>query len=126
MQKRRKRSCNQIDNNMERLSLSIYLMVLLFIIHSNLDGANAAKLKSDKLCSQCFNCESRQCPASEAYPHMTAFGDTLIAGALQSDFVDSNDRGVYLVPDIKGGESEEYNAYFGWKSTSDSASGYHR
>jgi hypothetical protein len=41
---------------------------------------------------------------------MTAFDDTLIAGALQSDYVDANDRGVYSVPDIKGGTSSKYNA----------------
>jgi len=57
---------------------------------------------------------------------MTAFDDTLIAGALQSDYVDLHDKGVYSVPNVKGGESTKYNAYFGWKSTSGSASGYHR
>lgn len=57
---------------------------------------------------------------------MTAFDDTLIAGALQSDYVDLNDKGIYSVPDIKGGQSAKLNAYFGWKSTSGSASGYHR
>lgn len=123
---KKKKFVVKIDNNMEKLRLSLSFMILLFIFHSKFDGANAAKLNSDKLCSQCSNCESKQCPASEAYPHMTAFDNTLIAGALQSDFVDSYDRAVYSVPDIKGGESEEYNAYFGWKSTSGSASGYHR
>ena len=43
---------------------------------------------------------------------MTAFDDTLIAGALQSDYVDANDRGVYAVPDINGGTYSKYNAYF--------------
>lgn len=57
---------------------------------------------------------------------MTAFDDTLIAGALQSDYVDLHDKGVYSVPNVNGGESTKYNAYFGWKSTSGSASGYHR
>ncbi|KAJ6366677.1 hypothetical protein OIU77_003123 [Salix suchowensis] len=57
---------------------------------------------------------------------MIAFDDTLIAGALQSNYVDANDRGVYSVPDIKGGTSSKYNAYFGWESTSGSASGFHR
>lgn len=57
---------------------------------------------------------------------MTAYDDTLIAGALQSDYVNSDDRGVYSVPDIKGGESNKYNAYFGWNSSSGSATGYHR
>lgn len=125
-EKREKKKFSRIDNNMERLRVSLYLMIVLSIFHTNFDGANATKLKSDKLCSQCSNCESKQCPASEAYPHMTAFDNTLIAAALQSDFVNSDDRGVYSVPDIKGGESEEYNAYFGWKSTSGSTSGYHR
>lgn len=86
-------------------------------------------LRSDGLCRQCSKCDTisdHQCPGSEAYPHMTAFDDTLIAGALQSDFVGFNDRGVYSVPNIKGGDSTTHNAYFGWKSTSGSASGYHR
>ncbi|WCJ21805.1 hypothetical protein M5689_003931 [Euphorbia peplus] len=83
-------------------------------------------LKSEQLCSQCSKCDTKQCPASDAYPHMTAFDDTLISGALQSDFVAANDRGVYSVPDIKGGSSSKHNAYFGWDSTSGSASGYHR
>lgn len=59
-------------------------------------------------------------------PHMTAYDNTLIAGALQSDYVDAKDRGVYSVPNIVGGESTKYNAYFGWQSTSGAASGYHR
>ncbi|KAA8532186.1 hypothetical protein F0562_006672 [Nyssa sinensis] len=83
-------------------------------------------LKSKRLCSECSKCDTSTCPESEAYPHMTAWDDTLIAGALQSDYVDSKDRGIYSVPNIKGGESEKYNAYYGWESTSGSASGYHR
>ena len=46
---------------------------------------------------------------------MTAFDDSLIAAALQSDYVASNDTAIYSVPNIKGGESTEYNAYYGWK-----------
>lgn len=57
---------------------------------------------------------------------MTAFDNTLIAGALQSDFVELGDSGVYSVPNIVGGETEGFNSYFGWKSTSGEASGYHR
>uniref|UniRef100_A0A7N0V5Y0 Uncharacterized protein n=1 Tax=Kalanchoe fedtschenkoi TaxID=63787 RepID=A0A7N0V5Y0_KALFE len=41
-------------------------------------------------------------------------------------YVELGDRGVYSVPNIVGGESEEFNSYFGWKSTSGAASGYHR
>lgn len=109
----------------KHLCSSLCLLLFLFLFPHNF--AYSAKLKSDKLCSQCSTCESsKRCPATEAYPHMTGFDDTLIAGALQSDFVDPDDRGVYSVPNIKGGESKEYNAYFGWKSTSGSASGYHR
>ncbi|KAH7560597.1 hypothetical protein JRO89_XS10G0051300 [Xanthoceras sorbifolium] len=104
--------------------LLLCLLVVQFVIHTHFDGVRA--LKSDKLCSLCSKCDSSKCPASEAYPHMTAFDDRLIAGALQSDYVDSNDRGVYSVPDVKGSESEKYNSYFGWKSTSGSSSGYHR
>ena len=57
---------------------------------------------------------------------MTAFDNTVIAGALQSDYVDFNDRGVYSVPNIIGGESTTFNAYYGWKSNSGSASGFYR
>ncbi|KAJ1391219.1 hypothetical protein SESBI_36783 [Sesbania bispinosa] len=57
---------------------------------------------------------------------MTAFDDTLISGALQSDFVSLNDTGVYSVPDIKGGGLKEHNAYYGWNISSGSVSGYHR
>ncbi|KAI9191444.1 hypothetical protein LWI28_008551 [Acer negundo] len=109
---------------MDRNYLLLCLLILFVIQYSHLDGVTA--LKSEKLCSMCSHCDSSQCPASEAYPHMTAFDDRLIAGALQSDYVDSNDRQLYSVPDVKGGQSEQYNAYFGWKSSSGSASGYHR
>ncbi|KAL5849216.1 hypothetical protein ACOSQ4_007229 [Xanthoceras sorbifolium] len=109
---------------MDRSYLLLCLLVLFAIQYSHLDGVRA--LKIDKLCSLCSKCESSKCPASEAYPHMTAFDDRLIAGAFQSDYVSPCDRGVYSVPDVKGGESKQYNAYFGWKSTSGSASGYHR
>lgn len=57
---------------------------------------------------------------------MTAWDNTLIAGALQSDYVEAQDKGVYSVPNIVGGTSQGHNAYFGWQSTSGSASGYHR
>ncbi|GFS46138.1 hypothetical protein Acr_00g0100350 [Actinidia rufa] len=105
----------------------VMAMTLAFVSGAGVGaGAGAGHLKSDKLCSQCSKRDTSTCPASEAYPHMTAFDDSLIAGALQSDYVDSKDRGIYSVPDVKGGESDEYNAYFGWESTSGSASGYHR
>ncbi|KAK6930409.1 hypothetical protein RJ641_004503 [Dillenia turbinata] len=107
---------------MDRYRISLSLLVLL-IVHANVASA---KLKSARLCSQCSKCDVRKCAGSEAYPHMTAWDDTLIAGALQSDYVDKNDRGVYSVPNIKGGESATFNAYYGWESTSGSASGYHR
>lgn len=107
---------------MDKNYLLLCLLVVLFGV--NFDGVRA--LKSDKLCRACSICDAAKCPPSESYPHMTAFDNRLIAGALQSDYVDSDDRRVYSVPDIKGGESVHYNAYFGWKSTSGSASGYHR
>jgi hypothetical protein len=107
------------------------LLILVITISSHayrvkVDGATAGDLKSDKLCSQCSKCYSTKCPPSEDYPHMTAYDDTIIAAALQSDYVESNDTGVYSVPNIKGGQSTDFNAYFGWKSASGSASGYHR
>lgn len=83
----------------------------------------SGNMKSPNLCSQCKACDTDTCPPSDAYPHMTAFDDSLIAGALQSDYVSSNDRGVYSVPNAKGGESTKNNSYFGWESTSGSASG---
>ncbi|KAL0359303.1 UNVERIFIED_CONTAM: hypothetical protein Sangu_0779700 [Sesamum angustifolium] len=61
----------------------------------------SGNMKSPHLCSQCKVCDTDTCPPSDAYPHMTAFDDTLIAGALQSDYVSSNDRGVYSVPNTK-------------------------
>lgn len=111
--------------NMAKNCIPIMWILVLAMTHAAVN-IGAADLKSDRLCRQCSKCDASKCPASEAFPHMTAFDDTLIAGALQSDFVDLNDRGVYSVPDIKGGESTTYNAYFGWKSTSGSASGFHR
>ncbi|KAJ4833639.1 hypothetical protein Tsubulata_001261 [Turnera subulata] len=96
-------------------------LFLLAMSQCSVDG-----LKSVKLCSQCSKCHTKSCPPSEAYPHMTAFDDTLIASALQSDFVGANATGVYSVPYFKGGTSAKYNDYFGWQSTSGSASGYHR
>ncbi|XP_020538061.2 uncharacterized protein LOC110010367 [Jatropha curcas] len=109
---------------MERYRISLWLLVLL--LGSTTNSSVIDDLKSDKLCRQCSKCDTKQCPASDAYPHMTAHDDTLIAGALQSDYVDANDTSVYSVPNIKGGTSAKYNAYFGWESTSGSASGYHR
>ncbi|KAJ7949869.1 50S ribosomal protein like [Quillaja saponaria] len=111
---------------MDRIWLSFCLLVLVLTQNALFSNADIA-LKSELLCSQCKNCDtSNQCPASESLPHVTAFDNTLIAGALQSDFVDLHDRGVYSVPNIKGGQSSQFNAYFGWNSTSGSASGYHR
>ncbi|XXG44595.1 hypothetical protein AAC387_Pa01g4355 [Persea americana] len=105
---------------------SFALGMLLFGL-VRIGDAKESKLTSPVLCSQCSACDVSQCPASETYPHMTAWDDSLIAGALQSDYVKAHDRGVYSVPDIKGGgQSEKYNSYFGWESTSGSASGYHR
>lgn len=108
---------------MAKNCLSLCLQLVLVI---TVNGGGGDDLKSDRLCRQCSKCDASECPPSEDYPHMTAFDDTLIAGSLQSDFVDLNDTGVYSVPNIKGGEPANYNAYFGWKSTSGSASGYHR
>ncbi|CAL5348155.1 unnamed protein product [Camellia sinensis] len=111
----------------------LYFGMLMLVMANTLLGfvavtaSGAGHLKSDGLRSQCSKCDtSSQCPASEAYPHMTGYDDSLIAGALQSDYVISKDTGIYLVPNIKGGESDKYNAYYGWESTSGSASGYHR
>ncbi|KAK6161527.1 hypothetical protein DH2020_004908 [Rehmannia glutinosa] len=101
------------------------LAIVLVVTQATIVCGNG-NMKSERLCSQCTACDTNKCPPSEAYPHMTAFDDSLIAGALQSDYVSSNDRGVYSVPDIKGGASTEKNSYFGWESTSGSASGYHR
>ncbi|GMP78943.1 hypothetical protein CsSME_00034685 [Camellia sinensis var. sinensis] len=93
----------------------LYFGMLMLVMANTLLGfvavtaSGAGHLKSDGLCSQCSKSDtSSQCPASEAYPHMTGYDDSLIAGALQSDY------------------SDKYNAYYGWESTSGSASGYHR
>ncbi|XP_057781240.1 uncharacterized protein LOC130999659 isoform X2 [Salvia miltiorrhiza] len=88
--------------------------------------ADAEHMKSGLLCSQCKACDTEKCPPSDAYPHMTAFDDSLIAGALQSDYIKYGDRGVYSVPNVIGGVSAKNNSYFGWESTSGSASGFHR
>ncbi|KAK4343898.1 hypothetical protein RND71_036992 [Anisodus tanguticus] len=101
------------------------LVFLLVLVMTCVISDATGELKR-KLCSQCSKCDTNICPPSEAYPHMTAFDDSLVAGALQSDYVSTNDRGVYSVPNIKGGDSEKYIAYYGWESTSGSASGYHR
>ncbi|KAL5998425.1 hypothetical protein ACLOJK_009365 [Asimina triloba] len=110
---------------MARTNLSLVLLALV-VTQCWTAHAKSLDLQSKLLCSQCEACDVRQCPASESYPHMTAWDDTLIAGALQSDYVKADDRGIYSVPNIKGGTSKDYNAYFGWESTSGSASGYHR
>lgn len=103
--------------------LTIQVIILaVTCVHAKSDKELTSKL----LCSQCSACNVSKCPASDAYPHLTAYDDSLIAGSLQSDFVSFKDRRVYAVSDIKGGESETYNAYYGWQSTSGSASGYHR
>lgn len=104
---------------------SLYLLALV-ICGSAVDSTGYVPLKSELLCRQCSKCDTSTCPPNEAYPHMTAWDNTLIAGALQSDYVATNDRGVYSVPNILGGKSANYNAYYGWQSTSGSASGYHR
>ncbi|KAK9162450.1 hypothetical protein Syun_003352 [Stephania yunnanensis] len=110
---------------MDRISFSLHIVVIVLVVFCSNVG-NAGKLNSEWLCSQCTKCDASQCPASEAYPHMTAWDDTLIAAALQSDYVDIRDRGIYSVPKMKGGQSHNFNSYYGWKSTSGSASGYHR
>ncbi|KAL8244566.1 hypothetical protein R6Q59_010824 [Mikania micrantha] len=116
---------------MDMLTRSMILINLALLLVTGHVGTSQTGplLESKMLCSQCSKCDhdmTKTCPPSEAYPHMTAFDNTLIAGALQSDYVNASDRGVYSVPNVVGGESAEYNAYFGWKSTSGSASGYHR
>ncbi|KAI8003963.1 hypothetical protein LOK49_LG08G01926 [Camellia lanceoleosa] len=97
----------------------LYFGMLMLVMANTLLGfvavtaSGAGHLKSDGLCSQCSKCDtSSQCPASEAYPHMTGYDDSLIASALQSDYVSSKDTGIYSVPNIKGGESDKYNAYY--------------
>ncbi|CAI9108243.1 OLC1v1007804C1 [Oldenlandia corymbosa var. corymbosa] len=105
---------------------NLRLLLLLLSVIFTFAAKGALGLKSELLCNQCSGCETIKCPPTESYPHMTAHDDSLIAGALQSDFVSSEDRGVYSVPDIKGGESSKYNTYYGWESTSGSVSGYHR
>lgn len=101
-------------------------LLMILVLVQTIATAFAEKLRSPKLCSQCSACTATRCPPSESYPHMTAWDDSLIAGALQSDFVPIHDRGVYAVPDVKGGSSDKYSSYFGWQSTSGSASGFHR
>ena len=88
---------------MARNCLSLCLVVLVIIIMAYENVSNV--LTSEKPCSQCSKCDTTKCPATEDFPHMTAFNDTLIVGALQFDFVDLSDRGVYFVPNVKGGES---------------------
>lgn len=123
----RERQRTKRHTNMERYYSCLSICLLLVLVTPIAHGATPVPhLKSVQLCNQCSKCDSSKCPPSESYPHMTAFDDTLIAGALQSDYVDLHDKGVYSVPDVKGGQSTKYNAYFGWKSTSGSASGYHR
>ncbi|KAJ8527585.1 hypothetical protein K7X08_015036 [Anisodus acutangulus] len=102
------------------------LVFLLVLVMTCVISDATGELKRKLLCSQCSKCDTNICPPSEAYPHMTAFDDSIVAGALQSDYVSTNDRGVYSVPNIKGSDSEKYIAYYGWESTSGSASGYHR
>ena len=118
-QQREKMATMNIDFRSFALGMLLFGLV-------RIGDAKESKLTSPVLCSQCSACDVSQCPASETYPHMTAWDDSLIAGALQSDYVKAHYRGVYSVPDIKGGQSEKYNSYFGWESTSGSASGYHR
>lgn len=102
--------------------------ILILLTTSYRCAGVAPALKSEKLCRQCNRCNTKSCPPGEAFPHTTAWDNTLIAGALQSDYVEAQDRGVYsvAVPNIVGGTSAEYKAYFGRQSTSGSASGYHR
>lgn len=100
--------------------------ILILLTTSYRCAGVAPALKSEKLCSQCTRCSTKSCHLGEAFLHTTAWDNTLIAGALQYDYVEAQDGGVYSVPNIVGGTSAEYNAYFGWQSTSGSASGYHR
>lgn len=103
------------------VSLAIALALVQAVVA---DGS--VRMKSELLCSQCKKCDTDKCPPSDSYPHMTAFDNSLIAGALQSDYVRYEDRGVYSVPNVEGGVSTNNRSYFGWESTSGSASGYHR
>lgn len=64
------------------VSLAIALALVQAVVA---DGS--VRMKSELLCSQCKNCDTDKCPPSDAYPHMTAFDNSLIAGALQSDYV---------------------------------------
>ncbi|KAL7123687.1 hypothetical protein ABFS83_07G111900 [Erythranthe nasuta] len=105
---------------MKNYYLSLAIIVLIVLQPATIVCGKGDGKKRDRLCSQCRACDTDKCPPSDAYPHMTAFDNTLIAGALQSDYVGSNDRGVYSVPVVVN------NTYFGWESTSGSASGYHR
>lgn len=122
------------EEHMDRIGISSKLIILinlalvLAIANAGTNTVPPFVLKSKKLCNACSKCDrnTKTCPPSDAYPHMTAFDDTLIAGALQSDYVEASDKGVYSVPNVLGGESANYNAYFGWESTSGSAFGYHR
>ncbi|CAN1286856.1 hypothetical protein LINPERPRIM_LOCUS19432 [Linum perenne] len=107
------------------LKKNILTLLCMFSTMALLSYPLADGLKSDHLCRQCATVESNECPSSSAFPHMTGFNNSLIAGALQSDLVNADDRGVYSVPNVKGGTSSNHNAYYGWQSTSGSGSGYH-
>ncbi|KAJ0972948.1 hypothetical protein J5N97_020907 [Dioscorea zingiberensis] len=108
------------------LTIQVLILTVICAIAASVHAKSDKILKSELLCSQCSACNVNKCPGSDAYPHMTAYDDSLIASSLQSDFVSMKDRRVYAVPNIKGGEPEDQNAYYGWQSTSGSASGYHR
>ncbi|KAL5716118.1 hypothetical protein ACHQM5_017849 [Ranunculus cassubicifolius] len=106
--------------------VSVFLVVILSVVVAYDSGpVDAQILKSTLLCNQCSKCDTTTCPGSEAYPHMTAWDNSLIAASLQHDSVELGDRGVYSVPNVVGGKGQG-NAYYGWESTSGAASGYHR
>lgn len=106
-----------------KLMMRRYWLSIIILASLSIQFCADAHLKSKKLCSQCSKCETSKWPPSDSYMHMTAFDTTLIAGALQSDFVELGDSGVYSVRNIVGGETEGFNAYYGWKSSSRAASG---
>lgn len=99
----------------------VFLVILLTFFSALIDAKHLKK--SELLCRQCSSCDTNKCPPSESYPHMTAYDDSLISAALQSDYVSSKDRKIYSVPNFQGAD---INSYYGWESSSGSASGYHR
>ncbi|KAF5733955.1 hypothetical protein HS088_TW16G00396 [Tripterygium wilfordii] len=98
----------------------IFLSLLLLVVHAQA-YVNISSSKCALLCGQCSRCDTKDCPPSSDFPHLTGFDDFLIVAALQSDLVPLDDRGVYSVSPVGTG-----NTYYGWGSHSGSVTGFHR